>query len=275
MSASPDTAALKVSNVLWLMAAMAFVIAPHAGRLPIWVSVACIAAAIWRGLIAWNGWKMPHWALVGGLALASAAGTWLSYSRLYGRDASSTLLIIMLCLKLLEMRSRRDALLTVFLGFFLVFTNFLYSQTVVMGLYMLLCVWIFMSTLVGFNRVGTEATFRERAAPAGKILLQAIPLMLVVFILSPVSAHRFGACRKKARRAEQAFRNPCHRETSTSSSSPNRSPFARTSRERYPRMTGYIGADRSWPTLTVGHGTWPNSQVSIRSKTRASNPRAI
>ncbi len=185
MSASPDTAALKVSNVLWLMAAMAFVIAPHAERLPLWVSTACIAAGLWRGLIAWHGWKMPHWALVGGLALASAAGTWLSYSRLYGRDASSTLLIIMLCLKLLEMRSRRDALLTVFLGFFLVFTNFLYSQTVLMGLYMLLCVWIFMSTLVGFNRVGTEATFRERATPAGKILLQAIPLMLVVFILFP------------------------------------------------------------------------------------------
>ncbi|MDX2221081.1 MAG: DUF3488 and transglutaminase-like domain-containing protein [Burkholderiales bacterium] len=185
MSNAPDQAALKRDNVLWLLAAMAFVIAPHAERLPLWVSATCIGVAVWRGLIAWHGWKMPHGLFVAGLAIATAAGTWLSYSRLYGRDASSTLLILMLCLKLLEMRSRRDALLTVFLGFFLVFTNFLYSQTVLMGLYMLICVWIFMGTLVGFNRVGTQASFRERALPAGKILLQAIPLMLVVFILFP------------------------------------------------------------------------------------------
>lgn len=185
MSSAPDAAALKRGNVLWLMAAMGFVIAPHIERLPIWVSLTCLGVATWRGLIAWHGWKMPHWLFVGGIAIATAAGTWLSYSRLYGRDASSTLLILMLCLKLLEMRSRRDALLTVFLGFFLVFTNFLYSQTVLMGFYMLICVWIFMATLVGFNRVGTQASFRERVLPAGRILLQAIPLMLVVFILFP------------------------------------------------------------------------------------------
>ncbi|MBL8517678.1 MAG: DUF3488 domain-containing transglutaminase family protein [Betaproteobacteria bacterium] len=185
MSTAPDQAALKRGNVLWLMAAMGFVIAPHAERLPLWVSATCLGVAVWRGLIAWHGRKMPHGLFVAGLAIATAAGTWLSYSRLYGRDASSTLLILMLCLKLLEMRSRRDALLTIFLGFFLVFTNFLYSQTVLMGAYMLVCVWIFMATLVGFNRVGTEATFRERALPAGRIILQAIPLMLVVFILFP------------------------------------------------------------------------------------------
>lgn len=185
MSSAPDAAALKRGNVLWLTAAMGFVIAPHVERLPIWVSMVCLGVAVWRGMIAWHGWKMPHWLFVGGIAIATAAGTWLSYSRLYGRDASSTLLILMLCLKLLEMRTRRDALLTIFLGFFLVFTNFLYSQTVLMGLYMLICVWIFMATLVGFNRVGTQATFRERLVPAGRILLQAVPLMLVVFILFP------------------------------------------------------------------------------------------
>lgn len=185
MSSAPDAAALKRGNVFWLLAAMAFVVAPHVERLPLWVSATCAGVAVWRGLIAWHGWKMPHGLFMAGLAIATAAGTWLSYSRLYGRDASSALLILMLCLKLLEMRTRRDALLTVFLGFFLVFTNFLYSQTVLMGLYMLGCVWIFMATLVGFNRVGSDASFRERLMPAGKILLQAIPLMLVVFILFP------------------------------------------------------------------------------------------
>lgn len=185
MSQAPDQSALRANNVLWLLASMAFVIAPHVQRLPIWVVLGCVALGTWRALIALRGWKLPHWAALGGLALAAAAGTWLSYSRMYGRDASSTLLIVMLCLKLMEMRSRRDALLTVFLGFFLVFTNFLYSQTVFMGAYMLACVWIFTATLIGFNRVGTSATWRERSIPAGKIVLQSIPMMLVIFILFP------------------------------------------------------------------------------------------
>lgn len=185
MNSAPDLAALKVGNVFWLLASMTFVIAPHVERLPIWVSLTCLGVAVWRGLIAWHGWKMPHWAIVGLLALAAASGSWLSHGRLYGRDASATLLIVMLCLKLLEMKSRRDALLTVFLGFFLVFTNFLYSQTILMGAYMLLCVWMFMATLIGFNRVGTEASIRERLAPAARIVAQAIPLMLIIFILFP------------------------------------------------------------------------------------------
>jgi protein-glutamine gamma-glutamyltransferase len=185
MSLAPDQSALRAGNVLWLLAGMAFVIAPHVQRLPIWVTAGCLALGTWRALIALRGWKLPHWAALAGLALAAAAGTWLSYSRMYGRDASSTLLIVMLCLKLLEMRSRRDALLTVFLGFFLVFTNFLYSQTVLMGAYMLACVWIFTATLIGFNRVGSSATWKERVLPAGKVVLQSIPMMLVIFILFP------------------------------------------------------------------------------------------
>lgn len=181
----PDHAALKLANVLWLLAAMAFVIAPHTERLPLWVTVLCALVGAWRGFIAWRGLKTPSGWTMALLAFAATVGIFVSHGRLYGRDASAMLLIVMLCLKLLEMRSRRDALLTVFLGFFLVFTNFLYSQTVLMGAYMLVCVWIFVATLIGFNRVGSEATLKERLLPAALLIGQAIPLMLVIFFLFP------------------------------------------------------------------------------------------
>src|SRR5450759_4333184 len=133
----PDHTALKLGNIYWLLAAMAFVIAPHATRLPIWVITLCALVAAWRGFIAWRGLKAPRGWMMVLLAIGATAVTFISEGRIYGRDASTMLLIVMLCLKLLEMRSRRDALLTIFLGFFLVFTNFLYSQTVMMGAYML------------------------------------------------------------------------------------------------------------------------------------------
>ena len=181
----PDHTALKLGNIYWLLAAMAFVIAPHALRLPVWVTVLCALVAAWRGFIAWRGLKAPRGWMMALLAVGAAAATYIAQGSLYGRDASTMLLIVMLCLKLLEMRSRRDALLTIFLGFFLVFTNFLYSQTVMMGAYMLVCVWIFVATLIGFNRVGSEATLKERLLPAALLIGQAIPMMLVIFFLFP------------------------------------------------------------------------------------------
>ena len=44
--------ALTLSNITWLLGAMAFVIAPHAARLPTWITALCIAAGAWRW---WQG----------------------------------------------------------------------------------------------------------------------------------------------------------------------------------------------------------------------------
>jgi transglutaminase-like putative cysteine protease len=50
---------------------------------------------------------------------------------------------------------------------------------------MLACVWIFVATLVGFNRVGRAPTLAQRLRPAGALLVQALPLMVAFFILFP------------------------------------------------------------------------------------------
>ena len=70
--------------------------------------------------------------MLGLLALASAA-TWWSYRTLLGRDAGVTLIVVLLTLKTLEMRARRDAFVVFFLGFFLILTQFLYSQSLLVA----------------------------------------------------------------------------------------------------------------------------------------------
>ena len=177
--------ALTLANITWLLAAMAFVIAPHVTRLPIWVSVVCVAAGGARWWIARHALRTPAGWIMAFLAVGVSAGAWLEYRQLVGREVGVTLLIAMLCLKVLEMRMKRDVVIAIFLGFFLAMTNFLYSQTILMGLYMLVCVWVFVATLVGFNRINTEATIRERLTPAFWLLVQAVPLMLVLFFLFP------------------------------------------------------------------------------------------
>jgi len=177
--------ALDVRNVLWLLASMAFVVAPHVPRLPVWVGVFCLLIVAWRGWLAWNALRFPPRWLVLTLAVGAAVATWLSYGRLFGRDAGVTLLIVMAAMKLLEMRTQREVVLAIYLGFFLVMTNFLFSQSIPLGLYLLACVWLFVATLVGFHRVGRTPTIRERLVPAGALLLQSLPLMAVFFLLFP------------------------------------------------------------------------------------------
>ncbi|MCA2999796.1 MAG: DUF3488 domain-containing transglutaminase family protein [Rhodocyclaceae bacterium] len=177
--------ALTLANVTWLVAAMGFVIAPHVQRLPWWASAVCLAAGAWRWWIARNGLRTPGWLIMGGIAFAITAGAFVEYRKLFGREVGVMLLIVMLCLKLLEMRMKRDAMVVIFLGFFLALTNFLYSQTILMGVYMLVCVWLFIATLIGFNRINSEPTIRDRLAPAGWLLLQSIPMMIVFFFLFP------------------------------------------------------------------------------------------
>jgi protein-glutamine gamma-glutamyltransferase len=177
--------ALTLANITWLLAALSFVIAPHVTRLPLWVTACCIGAGLWRWWIARKGLRAPPWWLMGAIALAITAGAFVEYRRLFGREVGVTLLIVMLCLKILEMKMKRDAMLVIFLSFFLALTNFLYSQVIVMGLYMLVCVWILVATLIGFNRINTEATVRERLVPSAWLLAQALPLMLVLFFLFP------------------------------------------------------------------------------------------
>ena len=187
MSAVPSSPHLDVRNVLWLLASMLFVVAPHLQRLPYWVGIFFVVVVGWRGWIAWAAMRFPSRAFMWTLTFATTIGTFLTYGRILGREAGVTLLIIMAALKVLEMRDQRDVVLCIYLGFFLVLTNFLFSQSIPLGLYMLACVWIFIATLVGFNRVGTTPKLKERLRPAGALLVQALPLMVAFFILFPRS----------------------------------------------------------------------------------------
>ena len=180
-----NSGALTLANVTWLVAALGFVIAPHIERLPWWASTVCVAAGAWRWWIARNGLRTPSWIIMGAIALAITVGARFEYTRLFGREVGVMLLIVMLCLKVLEMKMKRDAMVVIFIGFFLALTNFLYSQTILMGAYMFVCVWLLIATLIGFNRINSEPSIRERLVPAGWLLFQSIPMMIVFFFLFP------------------------------------------------------------------------------------------
>src|SRR6188768_2290688 len=133
------SAPLDVRNVLWLLAAMTFVVAPHVPRLPYWIAIFCAIVVAWRAWVAWAAWHFPGRWIIVAITIASVVGIWLTYRSVFGREAGVALLIVMSCLKLLEMRTQREVTLAIYLGFFLVLTSFLFSQSIPLGLYMLVC----------------------------------------------------------------------------------------------------------------------------------------
>ena len=50
---------LDVRNVLWLLAAMGFVVGPHLLRLPAWVGIFVAVVGGWRAWISWAALRSP------------------------------------------------------------------------------------------------------------------------------------------------------------------------------------------------------------------------
>ncbi|NIV73815.1 MAG: DUF3488 domain-containing protein, partial [Gammaproteobacteria bacterium] len=70
----------------------------------------------------------PKW-LVIVLSAVMLAAIYAAHGTLFGRDTGVALLVVLTGMKLMESRSLRDAYVLSALGYFLVITNFLYSQS--------------------------------------------------------------------------------------------------------------------------------------------------
>ena len=179
------TPLLTLRQTLWLTAALVMVAAPHAERLPWWLTLLVATLVAWRLYLARARLPLPHRGFLLLIVLASTAAVYLHYGTIFGRDAGVALLVVMLTLKVLEMRTVRDGMLLIFLAYFLVITNFLYSQTIPTALYMLVCVWVITASMIGVQYAHPPRNSVHQLRTAGALLAQSVPLMLVLFVLFP------------------------------------------------------------------------------------------
>lgn len=174
---------LKPPLVYGLVASILLVIAPHAEHLPPWLVVLCLILHCWRAYLAYSGNPLPLRWLLFALTVASVGGILLEYRTLFGREAGVALLIILVSLKLMEMRAARDATLLIYLGCFIIITNFFYSQSIPTALYMLFTLLLILATWLHLHT--GSLPLRPRLRIAALLLLQAIPLTLLLFVLFP------------------------------------------------------------------------------------------
>jgi transglutaminase-like putative cysteine protease len=172
-------------DVLFLLVVIGWTVAPHAARLPAWATAFAAIALLWRGVLAWRDGPLPSRFFLGFLLLLSCALTWWSHRTLLGQEPGVTLVVALTALKTLELRARRDAFVVFFLGFFLILTQFLYSQSLLTAAAMLLAVWGLLTSLTLANLPVGRPRVRDAAALAARTAALGAPIMVVLFMLFP------------------------------------------------------------------------------------------
>ena len=184
-AADSSAAAISLRSTAWLALTLVLVAAPHAGRLPLWLSAITCVMCGWRLYLAHRRQPLPaRWLLVF-IVAAGLAAIALEYRTLFGRDAGVALLVLMISLKLMETRSQRDGMIVAFISYFLVITNFFYTQSIPTALYLLACVWLITAAMIGLQYALEPPHYRVQLRSSAVMLVQSAPLMLVFFVLFP------------------------------------------------------------------------------------------
>ncbi|MEO6279718.1 DUF3488 and transglutaminase-like domain-containing protein [Roseateles sp.] len=177
---------------LFLLGVITAVMAPHASHLPLWATALTGLVLLWRGQIAWRQQPLPsRWWLLG-IALIYAALTWLTFRTLVGREAGITLLTVLMALKTMELRARRDAFVVFFLGFFLVLTQFLFSQSLLTAAGALLSLWGLLAAVVLAQMPTGVPSIAIAARRAAGTTALGLPVMVLLFVLFPRIAPLWG-----------------------------------------------------------------------------------
>jgi len=183
-SLTKETVITPLSLKLLLICGFLLVL-PHIANLKPEFIVISLALLTWRAITLKFPQYIPNKWLLLPLSILLALFILKNFGMSFGRDASSSLLIVLLALKLLECRKSRDVIATVFIGFFVLITPFLFDQSIILALYSV-CIFLLLLLTLLINTTGQKTLqsftlFRLSAT----ILLQAIPLMLIGFLLFP------------------------------------------------------------------------------------------
>jgi transglutaminase-like putative cysteine protease len=179
-------------DTLFLLIVIALIVLPQAENLPWWCTAITAMVLVYRGTLAIEARPLPgKWARVGLLTLTLAA-TYATHRTLLGRDAGVTLVVILLALKTLELRARRDAFVLFFLGFFAMLTNFFYSQSLMTAVTMLLALLGLLTALVNAHMPVGKPPLKLAARTASWMALLGAPIMLALFLLFPRFAPLWG-----------------------------------------------------------------------------------
>ncbi len=169
----------------WVVGAYLLGAMLHAGQVPLWVIALACAGAAWALAAAHGRARLPgRWFKVS-LTLALTATVLALFHTLNGLNAGSALLVLMGAIKLLEATSRRDRLIVVGVGFYLLLAACLSSQELLRAPLYLLQAWVCCTALLFSAHADAPLPSPAAGRFSARSLALALPLALLLFALFP------------------------------------------------------------------------------------------
>lgn len=168
----------------WQIAALLVSVLPQMDRLPPWLSVLVVLACAWRLPVLEKHLPAPGIFLRLLVLAAGMAGVFYSHHTFLGPEGGVSFLLLCAVLKMQESRHSRDFFVSAILDFFILATAFLFSQSLLLTLYVAVACVMVLAALLSLQQresAGVGLTLRR----AGVLMLQAVPLMLVLFVFFP------------------------------------------------------------------------------------------
>ena len=171
--------------VLWMAAALLFTLPPFFDSLAIWVPWLFLVSL---GLKFWmepRGYRLRSVVLKLLLVATGLTTAFISYGSVRGVEASISLLVVLVSLKILEAHTAREFRVMVLIGWMLCLCGFFLSQDFGTALCLLIAFALLVVALVQFHRGASPSAVWPPVGTTCKLLLQASPLVVLFFLLFP------------------------------------------------------------------------------------------
>ena len=180
----PGQQSIHRASLIWLLMTQIAVAIPFLDDLPSWLFPMLMVSAGWRFWIVRGHWQKTGWQLKILAIAIGVVGIAISGVPPISLEAVNSLLLLAYLLKNLELSSRRDGMVVVYTGYFLVCTQFLYSQSILSTLYGLILLVLLTASLISLQQTHSRPV-REQLKLSLTMLGLCLPLMFVVYLLFP------------------------------------------------------------------------------------------
>lgn len=185
-SGVPDKQLSRVA-LLYLLAGFSGCVLLMSSYLPVWIPAVAAVAIVWRLLIFSGRLSFPSWWQKLLMVGACAPALFLQYGFTTSIEAFVALLLLGFGLKLLEVCFKRDAIVLLYLAFFVLMTFFIFQQSLWSSLLVFLHVIVLLAAIIAVyaDDVWLSARFLQPLQKAGAIFLWSLPVMAFMFLVMP------------------------------------------------------------------------------------------
>src|SRR5881296_634613 len=171
--------------LLWLVAALLFTLPPMLGNLASWVAWFFLLVPALKFWMEPRGYRLRSTILKLIFAGLMLGAIFLSYGTLKGIEPGVSLLAVLVALKILEAHTAREFQVIVMMAWVLCLCGFLLSQDFAVAFCLFVAFALLIAALVQFHRGSSPGAFWVPLATTVKLLAQAAPVVVLLFLLFP------------------------------------------------------------------------------------------